>query len=83
MNKVIAVLGGNALLAGQLLFSITFISSCELPNWIVGPRQMNACLERWYVVTALFFPSAAQRAEIAAADTRRRGGFFGQNPPSS
>ena len=70
--------GVNAMLVGQLVFSVAFIGGCELPNWIVGPRQTNACLERWYVVTALFFPSAAQGQAstiIAEVDKRRRNIF--------
>lgn len=73
-----AASGVNAMLAGQLVFSVAFIGGCELPNWIAGPRQTNACLERWYVVTALFFPSAAQGQSstiIAEVDKRRRNIF--------
>jgi len=73
-----AASGVNAMLVGQLVFSVAFIGGCELPNWIVGPRQTNACLERWYVVTALFFPSAAQGQTstiIAEVDKRRRNIF--------
>jgi len=50
----------NGLLTGQILFSIAFVGSCELPNWISGPRETNACLERWMTVSALFFPSGMQ-----------------------
>jgi hypothetical protein len=73
-----AASGVNAMLVGQLVFSVAFIGGCELPNWIVGPRQTNVCLERWYVVTALFFPSAAQGQTstiIAEVDKRRRNIF--------
>ena len=67
-----AASGANAMLVGQLVFSVAFVGGCELPNWIAGARQTNACLERWYVVTALFFPSAAQQPAIADAAKRRR-----------
>jgi len=50
----------NGLLTGQILFSLAFVGSCELPNWINGPRETNACLERWMTVSALFFPSGMQ-----------------------
>ena len=63
--------GANAMLAGQLLFSVTFVGSCELSNWLAGPRQVNACIERWYTVTALWFPSAAQAMPMEAAKRRR------------
>ena len=50
----------NSLLTGQILFSLAFVGSCELPNWISGPRETNTCLERWMTVSALFFPSGMQ-----------------------
>jgi hypothetical protein len=31
-----AASGVNAMLVGQLVFSIAFIGGCELPNWIYG-----------------------------------------------
>jgi hypothetical protein len=44
-------------------------------NWINGPRETNACLERWMTVRALFFPSGMQSAigknEPALAPGRR------------
>ena len=52
----------NGLLTGQILFSLAFVGSCELPNWINGPRETNTCLERWMTVSALFFPSGMQTA---------------------
>ena len=60
MESVVRLIGAcssHGLLTGQLLFSMAFVGSCELPNWIAGPRQVNACLERWMTVSALFFPS--------------------------
>jgi hypothetical protein len=57
----------NGLLVGQLVFSLAFISSCELPNWISGPRQANACLERWMTVSALFFPSSIAGGKLTTA----------------
>lgn len=54
------------------MFSTAFVGACELPNWIAGPRQVNACLERWMTVSALFFPSGLRGAETAIAPTRRR-----------
>jgi len=70
--KLLGSCATNGLLTGQLLFSVAFVGSCELPNWIAGPRQVNACLERWMTVSALFFPSGLRDAEIAVAPTKRR-----------
>ena len=78
MESLLRLLGASAahgLLIGQLLFSLAFVGSCELPNWIAGPRQLNACLERWMTVSALFFPSGMQTAaannQVALAPGRR------------
>ena len=66
-TKLLAVCSSNALLTGQILFSLAFVGACELPNWIAGPRQMNACLERWMTVSALFFPSGVRNSTAGAA----------------
>lgn len=70
---LLTALTTNALLVGQVLFSTTFVGSCELANVLSGNYSVGLCLDRWYVVTALFFPSATQ--QMKGADTRRR--FFG------
>jgi hypothetical protein len=65
MNPPLRLLGAAAsrgLLTGQIIFSTAFVGACELPNWIHAPRQVNACLERWMTVSALFFPSGMQTA---------------------
>ena len=65
MNPLLRLLGAAAshgLLTGQLVFSVAFVGACELPNWLLAPRQVNACLERWMTVSALFFPSGMQPA---------------------
>ena len=77
--KLFSALGCNALLLGQVIFSVTFVGSCELANIFSGKYSLTACESRWYVVTALFFPSAAQAKPIAAADARRRR-LFGGSP---
>lgn len=79
LSKLLGTLGCNALLVGQLTFSVTFVGSCELANLFSGKYSLTACESRWYVVTALFFPSAAQATPVAAADARRRRLFGG--PP--
>lgn len=76
---LISAAGGNTLLLGQIIFSTTFVGSCELANLFSGKYTLSACESRWYVVTALFFPSAAQSKPIAAADARRRR-LFGGSP---
>jgi hypothetical protein len=50
----------RGLLTGQILFSLAFVGSCELPNWISGPLETNACLDRWMTLSALFFPSGVK-----------------------
>jgi len=64
MNPLLQLIGAAAshgLLTGQIVFSTAFLGSCELPNWVHGPRQVDACLERWMTVSALFFPSGMQK----------------------
>ena len=67
LMRLIGDCGSHGLLTGQLLFSIAFVSSCELPNWIAGPRQVNGCLERWMTVSALFFPSGLRNGAAGPA----------------
>ena len=72
MKLLTAALSCNALLLGQVIFSVTFVGSCEIANILGGKYSLTACESRWYVVTALFFPSATQIKPVAAADARRR-----------
>jgi len=60
LARLATAAASNGLLTGQILFSLAFVGSCELPNWISGPRETNTCLERWMTVSALFFPSGMQ-----------------------
>ncbi len=78
MNPILRLLAAAAshdLLTGQIIFSAAFVGACELPNWLHAPRQVNACLERWMTVSALFFPSgmqiAASSSQPAMAPGRR------------
>jgi hypothetical protein len=57
LTRLATAAASNGLLTGLILFSLAFVDSCELPNWIQAPREVNACLERWMTVSALFFPS--------------------------
>ena len=81
MNLPFKLLGesvSHGLLTGQIVFSAAFVGACELPNWIHAPRQVNAFLERWMTVSALFIPSGMQTA-VASNQTAlppgRRGVF--------
>jgi hypothetical protein len=78
LTRLASAAASNGLLTGQILFSLAFVGSCELPNWIYGPRQVNACLERWMTVSALFFPSGMQTTlgKIQPALTPGRRGVF-------
>ena len=60
--RLAAAAASHGLLTGQIVFSTAFVGACELPNWIQAPRQVNACLERWMTISALFFPSGMQSA---------------------
>jgi len=77
-TRLATAAASNGLLTGQIIFSLAFVGSCELPNWISGPRETNACLERWMTVSALFFPSGMQATlgKIQPALTPGRRGVF-------
>jgi hypothetical protein len=49
MQQIVPHVGAGAassgLLTGQILFSLAFVGSCELLNWINFPTETNACLE--------------------------------------
>ena len=60
-TRLAAAAASNGLLTGQILFSLAFVGSCELPNWINGPRETNACRTRCTTL-ALFFPYGMQSA---------------------
>ena len=78
LTRLATAAASNGLLTGQILFSLAFVGSCELPNWISGPRDVNACLERWMTVSALFFPSGMQATlgKIQPALAPGRRGMF-------
>lgn len=80
-TKLLAAASCNTMLVGQIVFSTAFVGSCEIANLFSGKYSLTACESRWYVVTALFFPSAAQAKPVAAAEDRRRRLFGG--PPTA
>ena len=61
LTRLATAAASNSLLTCQILFSLAFVGSCELPNWINGPREANACRSR-STTLALFFPSGMQSA---------------------
>jgi len=67
----------GGLLAGQMLFAVAFVGTCEVPNFMSSRPATNACLERWMAVSALFIPSGLNSKQPAApapapTTTRRR-----------
>jgi hypothetical protein len=74
--RLLTAAASHGLLTGQIIFSPAFVvGPCELSNWLHAPRQVNACLERWMTVSALFFTSdmqmAASSSQRALAPGRR------------
>ena len=61
LTRLAAAAASNVLLTSLILYSLAFVGSCELPNWINGPREANACRSR-STTLALFFPSGMQSA---------------------
>lgn len=82
ISRAITAATCNTMLLGQIVFSTAFVGSCELANLFSGKYSLTACESRWYVVTALFFPSAVQVKPVAAADDRRRRLFGSNSPPA-
>jgi len=67
----------GGLLAGQMLFALMFVGTCEAPNLMSPQPDTKACLERWMAVSALFIPSGLNSKQPAApaptpTTTRRR-----------
>ncbi len=76
LTRLATAAASNGLLTGQILFSRAFVCCCELPKWINGPREANACRSRSPAL-ALFFPSGMQtgiaESQPALAPARRVG----------
>ena len=62
----------SGLLAGQMLFAVAFVGTCEVPNFMTTKPQSNACLERWMAVSALFIPSGLSEKAPAAPNSAPR-----------
>lgn len=61
---------GVAFFVFEALFCISFIALCEIPNWAIAPRQVNACTDRWMFTAGVFFPSAVANAKTVVTPTR-------------
>ena len=70
--KVGAAGVSGGLLAGQMLFAVAFVGTCEVPNFMSPQPATNACLERWMAVSALFIPSGLNSKQPSAPTTKRR-----------
>lgn len=56
----------GGLLAGQMLFALMFVGTCEVPNLMSPQPDTKACLERWMTVSTLFIPSGLNSKQPAA-----------------
>lgn len=56
----------GGLLAGQMLFALMFVGTCEVPNLTSPQPDTKACLERWMTVSTLFIPSGLNSKQPAA-----------------
>lgn len=57
MEKI-KIAEGTIFLIFEILFCASFITLCEVTNWTVGPRDVDACTSRWMFTAGVFFPSA-------------------------
>lgn len=63
---------GLGFLVAEVVFSLAFLSACEIPNWTRGPYSPNQCVDRWMFVGGLFFPSSIQNAMPPGISRRKR-----------
>lgn len=72
--KVGAAGVSSGLLAGQMLFAVAFVGTCEVPNFMNKSPSRTACLERWMAISTLFIPSGLNSKPSAPTPptTRRR-----------
>jgi hypothetical protein len=59
-QKLLKATESTAFLIGEVVFCLAFLSSCEIPNWVSGPRSPNECADRWMFTAAVFVPSGLQ-----------------------
>lgn len=71
MNKI-DITEGMAFFIFQLVFCASFIALCEVPNWTIGPKQVDACEGRWMFTTGVFFPSAVTKITTSTRTNRSK-----------
>ena len=57
----------------EALFCISFIALCEVPNWAIGPKEVNSCTDRWMFTAGVFFPSAVSTAISTRTNRSKQG----------
>lgn len=62
MSKI-KVIEGAWFLVFEATFCFLYIGMCEVPNWVVGPKRIETCVERYMFTAGLFFPSAVARVK--------------------
>jgi hypothetical protein len=62
---------GAAFFLFEIIFCASFIALCEVPNWTIGPKDVDACSGRWMFTTGVFFPSAVSKTVSASTRTSR------------
>lgn len=56
----------------EIIFCTAFLASCEVPNWLNGPRSPNECVDRWMFSAGLVFvPSGIQNSNLTGPRTNR------------
>jgi hypothetical protein len=62
---------GVAFFVFEVIFCLSFIAMCEVPNYTIGPKDSDACVSRWMFGAGVFFPSAV--SSVVSSSTSRRG----------
>lgn len=62
---------GAAFFVFEVIFCVSFVALCEIPNWALGPRKVDACDSRWMFTTGVFFPSAISKTLSTSTRTSR------------
>jgi len=71
-EKVVNASEGLWFLISEVIFCAAFLSSCEIPNWVIGPRSPNECFDRWmYTAGLVFIPSGMQAASMGNRSNSR------------
>lgn len=62
---------GVAFFVFEVIFCLSFIAMCEVPNYAIGPKDPDKCVSRWMFGAGVFFPSAV--SSVVSSTTSRRG----------